>query len=137
MREDIYRQSGAIPIRAGASGYEVLAITNRSGRQWIFPKGIVEAGMTPGESAMKEAYEEAGVRGSLGSRVGKYKTRKWGGKCRVAMFFLEDVSLLDSWPEDFRKRKWIEVDEQLVDHMHKDLRPITELLPEICAEREQ
>jgi len=137
MREDMYRQSGVIPIRARPGGFEVLAIKNRSGRQWIFPKGIVEAGMTPGESAMKEAYEEAGVRGSLGRRAGEYKSRKWGGTCRIAMFFLEDVSLLDSWPEDFRKRKWIEVDEQLADRMHRDLRPITERLPDICEERER
>ena len=43
---------------------EFLLVQSRGGR-WIFPKGSVEAGLSPAQSAALEAFEEAGVRGRI------------------------------------------------------------------------
>ena len=65
----IYRQSAALPYRQGNKGLEVLLISTRKGGRWIVPKGIVEPGLTPRDSARKEAAEEAGIEGQMDERM--------------------------------------------------------------------
>lgn len=107
-----YKQSAVIPYRKRESGIEVLLITSRKKHNWIIPKGIIELGMQPEESAAKEAMEEAGVVGLVGDElIGEYKYEKWGGTCRVKVFPLIVKKVLDKWPEmDFRQRKWYSLD---------------------------
>jgi phosphohistidine phosphatase len=102
-----YHQSAAAPIRLVDGRIEVLLVTSLSGR-WILPKGIIEQGMTPAESAAKEAWEEAGVQGKPDARsLGIFETGKWGGICRVEVFRMDVTKIADQWPEsDKRKRKW-------------------------------
>ena len=106
-----YRQSGVIPCRAGASGREILLITSRRRGRWIIPKGVIDPGTTPVESACKEAYEEAGIRGRVTAEpLGEYQYRKWGGVCTVQVFALEVSTELDTWPESsVRRRQWMSV----------------------------
>jgi 8-oxo-dGTP pyrophosphatase MutT (NUDIX family) len=105
---DIYRQSGALVYRLESQKLQILLITTRKGH-WTIPKGIVEPDMSPAESAMNEAYEEAGVRGRLVQEsIGRFQYRKWGGTCRVEVFLLEATELLAIWPESyFRRRQWM------------------------------
>lgn len=109
INNDIYNQSGVIPYRIDRHGLKLLIITSRNGKHWIFPKGIIENEMTPQDSALSEAYEEAGVRGKVHTKpIGKFKYEKWGGICTVQIFLLKVEHIYDSWPEDnFRKRKWV------------------------------
>jgi phosphohistidine phosphatase len=103
-----YKQSAVIPYRKGGASIEILLITSKRNR-WIIPKGIVDPGRTPLDSACKEAYEEAGVKGRAGERaIGEYQYKKWGGICTVQVFPLEVAELLECWPEaDVRQRKWM------------------------------
>jgi len=122
--ENIYRQSGAVPIRKQKGVAEALIIRSSNKRKWIFPKGIVEHGLSAEASAKKETFEEAGVLGSIGKKIGLYKYDKWNGTCEVEMFIMNDVKELKSWPEDFRKRKWVPVT-SLNDYIKEDeLKPI-------------
>ena len=125
---DKYPQSGVVPVREGTEGTEVLLITNRSGERWIFPKGLVEEYLTPRESAQKEAYEEAGIAGVVGEKVGEYEYEKWGGVCEVDMFLLEEVREFAHWPEDFRERRWVALDEELKSIVPEELVPIVDRL---------
>ena len=102
-----YKQAGVIPYRRVGTGFEILLITAKRGR-WIIPKGIIDPGETPIESACKEAYEEAGVEGRPDPQViGKYEYRKWGATCTVQVFGLEVTRMLESWPEaEMRQRQW-------------------------------
>lgn len=108
-----YVQSGVIPFRRSTSGLDVLLISSRGRRRWLAPKGIVELGMDAGESAAKEAFEEAGVGGTVhGQALGKYQYKKWGGVCEVEVFPMEVEVVLEDWPEkSFRRRQWFPVDE--------------------------
>jgi 8-oxo-dGTP pyrophosphatase MutT (NUDIX family) len=58
------QQVAAVCYRIGKRGIEFLLVQTRSGR-WIFPKGGVEPGLTPAQSAALEALEEAGVHGRM------------------------------------------------------------------------
>lgn len=109
----IYNQSGVIPFKYFNGELKILLITSRKKNKWIFPKGIVELEMTEEESAIDEAYEEAGIYGKIvGDKLGSYKVQKWGGTCTVKMYPFEVEKILESWPESyFRKRKWVSVEE--------------------------
>src|SRR5687768_8026012 len=104
-----YRQSGVIPVRRTDDGLEILLVTTRGGRRWTIPKGTVGIGSTPVDSALKEAYEEAGVRGVAASDpIGSYSYEKWGGECVVEVFLLDVREVLLSWPEARdRTRRWM------------------------------
>ena len=105
-----YKQSAVIPFRKTDEKLEILLVTTRKKRKWIIPKGIVEEALTSRESATKEAFEEAGIIGELiPKKLGKYSYKKWGGNCKVKVYALRVDSILDSWEEDFRERKWIDI----------------------------
>jgi len=53
-------------------GEEVLLIKNPSGK-WTFPKGNVEEGEKPEETAVREVEEETGVRGRILGFLGDIK----------------------------------------------------------------
>jgi 8-oxo-dGTP pyrophosphatase MutT (NUDIX family) len=107
-----YQQSGVIPYRVIQGETEVLLITSRRRARWIIPKGVIDPGSTAGESALKEAYEEAGIRGSLSpDPIGEYSYEKWGGTCTVKLFLLNVHTVLEAWPEaSIRERRWMTVE---------------------------
>ena len=111
----VYAQSAAIPYRIEGGALRILLIRNRSNKRWIVPKGIIESWQSPEEAAVEEAYEEAGVQGTItGGSVGTYAYRKWGGTCQVDVFLLRVENELATWPEsDFRRRKWVTIEEAL------------------------
>lgn len=121
-----YRQSGVIPLRQGNSGAEVLLVTSRKGKRWVIPKGIVEPGLSAAESALHEAWEEAGVKGKIRhAAVGSYHYHKWGRACSVAVFVLDVEEEADSWPEDnWRKRKWFSPSDAAAMVREEDLREL-------------
>ncbi len=118
--EWMYRQSAVIPFRRAGDGLEVLLITSRKGKRWVVPKGVVEPELTPAQSAAQEAFEEAGIRGTVAERpLGTYAYEKWGGVCEVQVFAMAVTDQLDTWPEAaIRRREWlplVEAKERLVE----------------------
>jgi len=107
-----YQQSGVIPYQVEQDKVEVLLITSRRRGRWIIPKGVIEPGMSAAESASREAYEEAGVRGKVSpTPIGEYRYDKWGGVCTVKVFTMEVHLVLETWPESgSRRRRWMTVE---------------------------
>lgn len=116
----VIRQSAVIPYRWQGERLRVLLVTSRRSRDWIVPKGLVEPDMTEHDSAAKEAHEEAGVIGDVGTEaVGSFEYEKWGGVCVVRVFDMEVRRELSDWAEKAdRSRKWVDVEEaaSLVKH---------------------
>ncbi len=106
-------QSGAIPFRIFRGEPQVLLVTASRGPHWTIPKGHVEANLTPGESALKEAFEEAGVSGALeGSRLGVFHYEKRGLAHRVEVFGMLVHRTHRTWPEMLkRQREWFDIPE--------------------------
>ncbi|MCC7464600.1 MAG: NUDIX domain-containing protein, partial [Gammaproteobacteria bacterium] len=59
------QQAGAIPFMRIQDTCAFLVVTSRHSKRWIFPKGRIDPGEEPWEAALREAYEEAGVRGRI------------------------------------------------------------------------
>src|SRR5690348_5611303 len=108
-------QYGALPYRVSSgSRPEIMLVTSRETRRWIIPKGWPKKGKSPHRSAAREAFEEAGVLGSVARRsVGSfsYKKRlKNGGmvECEVRVFPLKVKRQSKEWPEKEERRvKWL------------------------------
>jgi phosphohistidine phosphatase len=102
-----------LPLRRTAGRPEILLVTSNRGRRWVLPKGLIEAHLSPADSALAEAREEAGVEGSvLGEPVGSYEYSKWGGVCQVEVFLMHVERELDAWPEaDSRQRQWVSLEQ--------------------------
>ena len=127
----IYRQSAVLPYRRRDGELEVLLITSRNGKRWVLPKGIVEPGMTPPDSAAKEAEEEAGVEGAVSENsLGRYAQKKWGGTCKIEVFPMRVTAEKAHWPEaEIRQRAWLSLESAAKRVENAKLRKILERLP--------
>ncbi len=125
-------QSAVIPFRFKNGEPEILVITSRRGKRWVIPKGIIEPDMTPAESALQEAKEEAGAYGLVYDKLlGTYKYDKWGGTCRVEVYLMQVQDLRSSWLEDYRTREWVNVKQAAKRVKEKKLKEIILKVPEI------
>ena len=107
-------QIGALCLREGETGTEVLMVKSSRGR-WIIPKGWPEDHLTDRETARAEAWEEAGVRKGKVSKapVGGYLTEKRydDGRripCHVTVYRIDVRKTAKDYPEaGERRRKWM------------------------------
>jgi 8-oxo-dGTP pyrophosphatase MutT (NUDIX family) len=107
-------QFGALPWRKVDDRLQIMLITSRETQRWVIPKGWPMEGIEPAQAAAVEAYEEAGIRGQMGSTLGSY----WYDKrqkdqsvrvLQVEVFPMEVDSELAHWPEAReRRRRWFE-----------------------------
>ena len=107
-------QVAAICYRRVPSGVEFCFIKSSSGRR-IFPKGKVEEGERPWDSAAREAKEEAGV---LGTVVEQPLTTFWydrpkRGTHEMVTAYLLEVVVSEVLSEKGRKPKWWDLDRAL------------------------
>ncbi|MEP2717456.1 NUDIX hydrolase [Pseudophaeobacter sp.] len=108
-------QVAALCLRTNSREKEVLMITSRGTGRWILPKGWPISGKDGGESALQEAWEEAGVqKGRVeGDPIGAFsyeKELKTGLPVAVETFVYTicDIELSDKYPEaQQRERKWV------------------------------
>ncbi len=110
----ILYQCGALPFSIAADGEpRVLLVTTRGSRRWIIPKGWPIRNLTAGATAAREAYEEAGLVGSVVGEqpVGFYRYEKRHNArktiCEVAVFLFAVERQLSRWPEKAeRQTRW-------------------------------
>ena len=102
---DTILQAAAIPWMDG----KICLVTSRSGKRWVIPKGCFEPGKTSGEIALQEAWEEAGLVGTLqGQPVGSYLYEKFGNPHHVTVFNMRVTDATEDWPErTMRERSWL------------------------------
>lgn len=131
---DIYDQSAVIPFKVEKKQVKVLLIKSRK-RKWIIPKGIIEKGLSPQQSAFKEAVEEAGVDGKVDEKLlGEYKYDKWGGTCNVKVYAMLVENEYEKWEEDyFRIRKWFSLERAKTKINNKELVEMLNKIPGIAS----
>jgi len=106
-----FDQSGVIPYRKKNGKTEVLLVTSIRKKNWIVPKGFIEYHMSPFQSAKKEAFEEAGVKGSNTTKIlGHYTVKKNGSELLTKIYSMKVTRIFKDYPEkNLRKRKWFSI----------------------------
>lgn len=102
------QQAAAIAVRRSGETFEVCLIRKKQSQTWGIPKGLVDPGDTHEETALNEAWEEAGLKGRLiGDVVGTYEYEKWNATFAVAVYLMEVLEQHAEWQEaGFRERRW-------------------------------
>jgi 8-oxo-dGTP pyrophosphatase MutT (NUDIX family) len=110
-------QFAALPFRFGEDGRpRVMLLTSRETKRWVIPKGWPMRGRKPREVAAQEAFEEAGLIGTiLGKKpIGSYHYAKQISAhhsilCAVSVFLFLVERQLDDWPEKAqRETQWFD-----------------------------
>ena len=112
---------GVIPFRGtGNENIEFLIVSTKNGN-WGLPKGNLMKKLGSKGTALQEAYEEAGI---IGSVVDQKISAKVKGKI-MAFYPMEVKNELAVWPEsEWRQRKWIYSNEAKDYLNHGSLRSI-------------
>jgi 8-oxo-dGTP pyrophosphatase MutT (NUDIX family) len=112
-------QVAALVYRLKKKRPEILLITSRGTGRWVLPKGWPQIGRTFAQSAQREAYEEAGVRGDVAPfSIGTYTYEKHDmceGECGdfvVDVYPLRFSHQEKNWPERGERRlEWVALEE--------------------------
>lgn len=106
-------QTAALCWRTGPDGPEVLLVKTLRRGHWIIPKGWPMKHKSLAEAAAIEAWEEAGVAGTVGTEpIGAFtytKIKKSGlpVQCSPQIFLLEVTQTEQNYPEAKKRvRKW-------------------------------
>ena len=104
LRSNHRRQAAAIAVHGG----QVCLVLARGKKGWVIPKGGIESGESAEETALREAWEEAGLYGVIRpAPVGTYHYRKAGRRYHVTVFVMEVLDVKDDFPERrHRIRRW-------------------------------
>jgi 8-oxo-dGTP pyrophosphatase MutT (NUDIX family) len=107
----VNRKAAVIPYRIRRKRLEVALVTTSRGKGWIVPKGTVAQGEESRDAAIREAEEEAGLRGVLPRKpFGSYRHVNGDGPCRVDVYLMRVTRVLDHWLEEgLRRRRWMRI----------------------------
>ena len=103
-----YKQYGVLPYYKKSGKIIIVLITSRISNKWIVPKGNQMPHKTKRESALQEAYEEAGLIGLLDKKLKfRISIMSHGKKTDLTLYPMRiNRPMIKKWPEKHqRKRK--------------------------------
>ena len=129
------RQIAVLPYRTTGpvldSAVEVMLVTSRETRRWVLPKGNRMKGLSAHAAAAQEAFEEAGIEGSVcPTLLGTYtynKVMRSGSQIpvEVEVFPFAVTAELEQWPEQTqRNRRWFPLAEAIEAVDESDLKDL-------------
>jgi 8-oxo-dGTP pyrophosphatase MutT (NUDIX family) len=132
-----HRSSGAVVVSTGGCEPRVLLLEQvraTGERQWVAPKGTIEAGETPLAAAVREVSEEAGltglhVAGHLGSQEYAYISHAGHRVAKTVDWYLFLSDHEDAVPraaEGFVAVRWLPLAEAAAAFTHPEFRPFIE-----------
>jgi 8-oxo-dGTP pyrophosphatase MutT (NUDIX family) len=101
--------AGAVVYRGDPSAPEFLVVTaSRDRNEWVLPKGHIEATEQPEDAAIREVFEETGVRVALVTPEEPLGTSCYeaGGESVCVVFFLAR-SIEEQTSAEHREKAWL------------------------------
>jgi 8-oxo-dGTP diphosphatase len=125
--------SGGVIFRKNDASIEIALVAVKDGKVWCLPKGIVDKGEKPDETAVREVSEETGLKGRIIEKLGEinywYYIKEEEARCRKTVYFYllkcegGDISKHD-WEVD--KAAWFQIDDALKIASHRNEKEIIE-----------
>ncbi|KAM9502607.1 diphosphoinositol polyphosphate phosphohydrolase 3-beta-like isoform 1-T1 [Salvelinus alpinus] len=131
--EGFKRRAACLCFKNEKEDEVLLVSSSRHPDQWIVPGGGMEPEEEPCGAAVREVYEEAGVKGKLGRLLGVFEHNQ-DRKHRTYVYVLTVTETLEDWEDSVnigggsqwgdstptgagnifgRKRKWFKIDEAI------------------------
>jgi ADP-ribose pyrophosphatase YjhB (NUDIX family) len=113
LRGTAILEAGALAYRRRKNGEVlILLVGKHRSKKWGIPKGRVNASLSLGETAAKEAFEEAGVIGRISpNSIAMFRAKKGTPtpkNIEVWVYLLEVNETLSDWPEkEKRQTRWV------------------------------
>jgi len=101
------KEIGVIAYIKRNNSYRFIIVTSRNHpNRWIFPKGQPEVNKADREVAVNEAFEEAGLIGTLQGKPIKVESDSNGFTVRYKLYPFKISKICRKWPErKIRKRR--------------------------------
>lgn len=123
--------SGGVIFRRNNDMTEIALVAVKGGNVWCLPKGLVDRGERPEETAVREVQEETGLRGRIRDKIGDisywYYIRGENARCRKTVhFYLMDYlsGSTDDHDSEVDKASWFSIDEAISKVSYKGDREI-------------
>jgi 8-oxo-dGTP pyrophosphatase MutT (NUDIX family) len=117
----------AFVIREG----KLLLIQRRDNGLWAMPGGLCDVGETPAQGAVRELWEEAGIRGHAVRLLGLFDSRLWNSRSKIQLFMsVFEVESDDPLPECRPPDGEISPHNEVLDVGFFDLQHLPELSPD-------
>jgi 8-oxo-dGTP pyrophosphatase MutT (NUDIX family) len=119
MKTERQTSAGGVLVRRGPHGEDVLLASRRTRRGdlvWGLPKGLVERGESPEETAVREVREETGFQGRVTGPIGEVAYWfVWEGtriRKTVHFFLMEDTGAEPGARDrEMEEVRWFPLDE--------------------------
>ncbi|MEP6762868.1 MAG: NUDIX domain-containing protein [Gemmatimonadaceae bacterium] len=113
QRTDKLTHAGGVVYREKGGSIEYLLVqASANRREWVLPKGHIEVGEDPRETAVREIVEESGtwtrVYGWL--QDAQLGARADAPMCRFYLMEFLDATTAEEWPAESRGREWLSFD---------------------------
>ncbi|KAI9030792.1 NUDIX hydrolase domain-like protein [Phycomyces nitens] len=113
---NIRQVAGCLPIDHQEKRF-LLISSRKNADAWVLPKGGWEVNETKEQAALRETWEEAGVKGIIYKHIGVFadKTNKGKVKAHHWVYELEIQEVVKKFPErKKRERRWFTYEEALL-----------------------
>lgn len=134
--------SGGVIFRTNADVTEIALIAVKGGNVWSLPKGIVDRGESPEETAVREVREETGLKGRIREKLGEvafwYYIKGENARCRKTVHFYLMEYLSGSTKDhdtEVDDASWFPLDEALGKVSYKGDREMIEKAKELILNR--
>ncbi|MFQ5990679.1 MAG: NUDIX hydrolase [Candidatus Methylomirabilales bacterium] len=134
--------SGGVLYRRGVEGPEIAIIGLRGGTVWALPKGLVESGEDPEQTALREVREETGLIGRCMEKLGEieywFVDRQAGHRIHKRVhFYLFEHTGGDPSQHDFEVEevRWVSLAEALTRLSYQSERETVEKATKILQEQ--
>jgi bis(5'-nucleosidyl)-tetraphosphatase len=121
------KSCGAVVYNTLGDSLEFLIIKHKNGEHWGFPKGHVEQGESEEETAIREVYEETGIKIKITTGfIHRMKYSPKVGTVKEVVYFIgasrdKEVKCQESEIEDF---KWLKLRDAVDNVTHENSRKL-------------
>jgi 8-oxo-dGTP diphosphatase len=112
MADEVQAAGGVVWRRSGDGGIEIALVHRPKYDDWSLPKGKLDEGEGFEEAALREVWEETGMRCELGRDLGETRYRDNKDRPKVVRYWAMSDAQGDFEPNDeVDELRWVSIDE--------------------------